>query len=113
VKRLLVMPVAVLAFVACAKDTPPKAFPGRAIDKAAEYVRRAQALGLPGGNPKDVARSFGMVGDGFCVDDKPELRNNTSFETVENPVRAWRLANLTVDVYCPWLSRFPKPAKPG
>jgi hypothetical protein len=72
-------------------------------------MRRAGALGLRTSDPKDIADAYGTIGDGFCVDERPELRNNGSFDLTQNPVQSWRLANLIVDIYCPWLSRFPKP----
>ncbi len=114
-RALVSIAVASLVLAACGTDSPPKAFPGGAMDKAAELERRADAAGVSAGDAKSLADSYGTFGDGFCADGDPELRNDTgSFNAIENPVEAWKFANLVVDVYCPWLSRFPEPVpEPG
>jgi hypothetical protein len=106
-RALVVIAVASLALVACGKDSATQAFPGDAAAKAQEFVRRESALGIHVGDARDIARDYGTFGDGFCVDEDPKLRNNDngSFDSVQG----WRLANIIVDIYCPWLSRFPEP----
>jgi hypothetical protein len=104
---LLVIAIASLSLAGCGKDSPPKAFPGSAADKARELIRREDAAGLPHGSVASTAFSYKTVGDGFCADDRPEFRNNTGFPD-EPRLRARLIldANLVVDVYCPWLSHF-------
>jgi hypothetical protein len=102
--------VASLGIVGCSGSSPPKAFPGTATDKARELVRLQKREGLPPGNAKQIALGYSTIGDGFCADKDPKKRklslgaDNLSRREQKQAIRN---ANLIVEVYCPWLSRFP------
>ena len=101
--------VAGLALAGCGKDSPPKAFPGSALDKAKELTRREAELGLPHRSVKGAVFAYGTVGDGFCVDEDPKVRMNGGFpESRREREEAIRMANLVVDIYCPWLPHYPE-----
>ena len=107
---LAALVVASLALAACGKDSPPKAFPGTALDKATELTRREAELRLPHRSVKGAVYAYGTFGDGFCEEKDPEKRKDLGLPpglSRRQRAQAVSQANLVVEVYCPWLSRFP------
>ena len=101
--------VAVLAFGACGGHSEPKPVPGSALDKAKEYVRRADALGLRHGSATEVARDYGMTGDGFCLLESRDEWKGGLPEPALLRRRAIRYSTLVFSVYCPKLLPFVAP----
>ena len=106
---VVVIAAASLGIVGCGGSSAPKAFPGNATEKAKELVRLQKLNGLRPGNVAQIALGYTTVGDGFCADTDPKKRKLSLAAddlSRREQLQAIRNANLIVEVYCPWLSRF-------
>jgi hypothetical protein len=105
VKRFATALLLAAILPACGGGTAkPRAFPGSALDKANEYVRQIDALGLRHGDAKRTAEIYGTVGDGFCAYKSAAERREEEARTAKaQPHLDPRPGRLVVKIYCPWL----------